>query len=200
MSIKAKSLKFKRDSYPDVCFSCKIICCIDANPPLSDQRKIEILNFLRKNQNIVLDLFEEAEYCHPKQKTHGQCIFFDEQSKKCTIHPVKPETCVAGPITFDIDLDRGKIQWYLKKESICPLAGWLYKNPKEFHRHLNLAKKEINKLIQDLKIQSLAAILKIEEPETFLIGEDDLNPSILKRLRDYVSESHHDCCFSHFSR
>jgi len=95
---------------------------------------------------------------------------------------VKPETCVAGPITFDINIKTRKIEWHLKMEKICPLAGVLYKNKGVLKKHLESAKREILNLVSELDSEALKAILKIEEPELFKIGEDNIGKDILDKL------------------
>ena len=102
------------------------------------------------------------------------------------MHAVKPETCVAGPVTFDINPERGKIEWYLKMEKICPLAGVLHEDEEALSRHVESAKKECLALVQGLGAEELKAILRIEEPETFKIGEDDLDPKIVSELEKSV--------------
>jgi len=102
------------------------------------------------------------------------------------VHSVKPETCVAGPVTFYINLQTGKIEWFLKSERICSLAGVLYKDKEALERHLSLAKKELQRLVRELDAEALCAILKIEEPETFKIGEDSLNPEVLGKLTKFL--------------
>jgi hypothetical protein len=89
---------------------------------------------------------------------------------------------VAGPITFDINMKSQKIEWYLKKEEICALAGAMHKNREELRKHLESAKKEILTLIRELDSEALKAILKIEEPETFKIDDDILEKTILDKL------------------
>jgi hypothetical protein len=95
---------------------------------------------------------------------------------------VKPETCVAGPITFDINTETGKIEWFLKMEKICPLAGILYRDQETLNKHLKSAKRELLQLVRDLEAESLRAILKIEEPDTFKIDEDKLDKEVLSKL------------------
>jgi hypothetical protein len=95
---------------------------------------------------------------------------------------VKPETCVAGPITFDINRKTKKIEWHVKMEQICQLAGTVYGNKKALEQHLRSAKKEILTLVRELGAASLKAILKKDEPETFKIGEDTIEEEILDKL------------------
>jgi hypothetical protein len=121
-------------------------------------------------------------YTFPREDAEGYCVFYDKQTRKCKVHPVKPETCVAGPITFDINKQTQKIEWYLKMEKICPLAGILHKNGEILKKHLESAKKEIFRLVHGLDPEALRAILKIEEPETFKIDEDPVGSDVLTKL------------------
>jgi len=127
--------------------------------------------------------FENRAYSFPRETEDGYCIFLDKTTQKCLIHTVKPETCVAGPITFDINRQTGKIEWFLKMEKICPLTSDLYRDKEVFDRHLKSAKREILRLVRDLDAVALQAILTIEEPDTFKIGEDNLDSRTLARLK-----------------
>ncbi len=158
----------------DVCSKCKVMCCIDANPPLTPERKEIIVQFLLQQGLPHENVFIDEAYLHPSADEHGYCAFYDKEAGKCRIHSVKPETCRAGPITFDINLRTGKLEWYLKKGSICALADCLRVDDDKFKGHFEVAKAEIVRLISKLDADSLGAILKIGEPETVKIGENDL--------------------------
>jgi len=138
---------------------------------------------------VIEGVFEKSLYTFPKQSKDGYCTFFDKDTGKCRIHPVKPETCVAGPITFDINLKTGRIEWWLKREKICPLAGVLYENKEALLSHAKSAKMELLTLVRNLNSEELSAILKIEEPDTFKIGEDRLRPEILSKLKTSLPQS-----------
>jgi len=125
--------------------------------------------------------FETTEYVFPRETGDGFCVFFDEETRKCQVYSVKPETCVAGPITFDINLQTGKIEFYLKFERICPLAGSLKKNQIALEKHLSSAKRELLTLVGELDAEALSAILKIDESETRKIGEALLSKEVLER-------------------
>lgn len=84
---------------------------------------------------------------------------------------MKPETCVAGPITFDIDHKTGKPVWFIKMDCICPLAALVYENKATLRKHLKSAEKEISMLLEGLDPLELAAILKKDEPETFRLND-----------------------------
>lgn len=172
----------RQDNFFNVCSECKGKCCKDARPPITPTRKKIIERYLEQQEILIKNPFMQKAYTFPKEDNEGFCIFFDKKTIKCKIHPVKPETCVAGPITFDINLVTQKIEWYLKMEIICPLAGKLYKNKEQFQKHLKSAKKEILQLVQELDSKALLAILKIEEPETFKIAEDEIDKAVLDKL------------------
>jgi len=177
------SKKPRQSNFFDVCGNCPIVCCNGARPPLTSKRKKVIQNFLKANGIRVPNPFEDRGYAFPRETEGGYCVFLDKTTKKCRIHTVKPETCVAGPITFDINLATGKVEWFLKIEKICPLAGALYRDKEASERHLKSAKREILGLVRNLDTESLRAILTIEEPDTFKIGEDILDSEIIAKLK-----------------
>ena len=166
----------------DVCSQCKSICCQDAKPPLSENRKKTIQAYL-KQQNISLpNPFVKEQYSYPVVDSEVYCRLFDKKTGKCNVHAVKPETCVAGPITFDINFSTRKVEWFLKKSEICAYAGILYNDKAAFARHFEVAKKQITSLIKELGADELRAIVKIEEPQTFKVGEDDLPKEVIRKL------------------
>jgi len=179
----------RQANFFNICGNCLVNCCVRARPPVTSKRKTIIKNYLKATGLAIENAFKEKNvYTFPRETEGNQCIFLDKNTKKCQIHPVKPETCVAGPITFDINLKTGKIEWFLKTEKICPLVGVLYRNKSMLQSHLELARKELLKLVNDLDAEALRAILKIEEPETFKIGEDDLSPEVLAKLNSVAKK------------
>jgi len=174
----------RQANFFNVCENCPISCCAGARPPVTSKRKMTIKNYLKAKGLTIENAFDEkGVYTFPRETEANQCVFLDKNTKKCRIHQVKPETCVAGPVTFDINLKTGKIEWFLKTEKICPLARELYRNKSELQSHLKSARRELLKLVHDLDAEALQAILKIEEPDTFKIGEEDLNPEVLTKLK-----------------
>ncbi|MEM4616417.1 MAG: YkgJ family cysteine cluster protein [Archaeoglobaceae archaeon] len=149
----------------EICSKCGGKCCFEAKPPISNKR----LKILLEN-GISSDFVEFGKYKHLKLKNDGYCVFFD--NGKCKIHGIKPETCVAGPITFDIR--EGKLELYIKKETICPLVKFLKENEGVLKEHMNIALEKILDLIRELEKGELEEILKIEEPETEKIFEVNL--------------------------
>lgn len=181
--------QIRQADFLNVCANCPISCCVGARPPVTSERKMTIENYLKTAGLMIENAFEEKNrYTFPKEIEGNKCVFLDKNAKKCLIHSVKPETCAAGPVTFDVNLKTGEIEWFLKTEKICPLAGVLYKNKWELQSHLESARRELFKLVNDLDAEALQAILKIEEPDTFKIGEDDLNPEVLAKLNSVVKK------------
>jgi len=172
----------KQTNFFQLCSKCKLNCCQNAKPPITRRRRKIIENHLAAQGLKIEKPFDNVTYTFLRETSEGFCVLFDQETGKCLVHSVKPETCVAGPITFDLNLQTGKIEWFLKSENICPVAVVLYKNKGALERHLSSAKKELQTLVHELDAEELCAILKIEEPETFKIGEDSLSPEILEKV------------------
>ena len=172
----------RQSNFFDVCIQCKPSCCQGARPPITRERRKIIEAFLNEQKFPVENVFVQTSYTFPREDAEGYCIFYDKKTRKCQIHSIKPETCVAGPITFDINKETQKIEWHLKKEKICLLAGKMCKNEKALRKHLELAKIEILRMVQQLDPKALQTILRIEEPETFKIDEDNIGKEILDKL------------------
>ncbi len=172
----------RQNNFFDVCGRCKISCCQNAKPPLTSKRRQIIETYLKKQKLRFDSPFVQAKYAFPREDLEGYCIFYNKKTRKCQIHPVKPETCVAGPITFDINIKNGRIEWFLKMKKICPLAGVIFANKGVWKNHLESAKREILRLVDELDSEALKAILEIEEPETFKIGEDDIGRKVLDKV------------------
>lgn len=166
----------------DVCSRCKLICCQDANPPLSPERKRILSNYVKEHKIPIQNLFAGEEYSHPAADLDGVCVFYDKGTHKCRVHQVKPETCRAGPITFDINFRTQKVEFYLKKTEICAFAQLLYQDKKNFSEHFKIAKSEIMRLICELDVDALLFVLKIPEPQTFKISESKLTKEVAEKL------------------
>ncbi len=166
----------------EICCRCKRICCKDAKPPLTQKRQKIIEDYLEQQKIHIEKPFSHEQYSFPTVDKLGFCLFYDKKTGKCSVHPVKPETCRAGPVTFDINRQTGKVEWYLKNSDICALAEMLSKNYDMFREHFKVAREEILQLICELDAETLQAILKIEEPQTFKIGEDDLPREVMEKL------------------
>ena len=74
------------------------------------------------------------------------------------------------------------MSYFLKKSEICAYAGELYKDKSAFKDHYEVAKKEIMRLIKELGADELRELNKIDEPQTFKIGEEDLPFEVVKKL------------------
>lgn len=166
----------------NVCSECKSTCCQDAKPPLSESRKKIIKEYLNKQQIKADKPFSKESYSYPSVDEQILCAFYSKRTKRCIVHQVKPETCRAGPITFDINCKTKQVQYFLKKSEICVYAGELYNDKAAFKEHYEAAKKEIICLIRELSAVELLELMKIDEPQTFKVGEDDLPIEVVKKL------------------
>ena len=166
----------------DVCSRCKSICCQDAKPPLTEKRKKIIKKYLEEQKIKIVKPFAKKNYSFPNVDDLLYCGLFNKEMGKCLVHPVKPETCVSGPVTFDINFGTKKVEWFLKKAELCALAGVLFNDKVAFKDHFEVAKKVLTHLICQLDADELQAIVQIEEPQTFKVGEDDLPPIVVKKL------------------
>jgi len=166
----------------DVCCQCERGCCQDVKPPLTLKRKKIIEDYLVEQRIRVERPFVNEAYSFPAVDAMGFCVFYGKDTRKCLVHPVKPETCRAGPVTFDINRRTRKVEWYLKASEVCALAKTLCGNDNLFRAHFRVAKEEILRLICELDSGALQAILRIEEPQTVKIGEDDLPMGVIEKL------------------
>ena len=152
------------EALSQACNECHLVggCCFDARPPLSQER----IDILLKN-GVSSDAVEFAGYKRLRLKPDGFCVLFLDG--KCSIHSIKPETCVAGPFTFDIK--ENVLQIFIKRESICPMVRFLKANRKAFDGLFETSVEKIMELVKTVPPQEMAEILKIDEPETDLVAE-----------------------------
>jgi len=167
-----------------ICYTCtlKQSCCRETKPPITRKRRKIIERYLNKNNIGITNPFEKTDYVFPKIQVDGFCIFFHRKSKKCLVHEVKPETCIAGPITFDINFQTRIIEWYIKSPKICPLVNQLNDNIEEMETRLKLAKNALKNFFRDVEMEDLRSILEIEEPDTVKIDEEPLDEDIFEKL------------------
>jgi len=180
----SKNANERQSNFFGVCSNCRTnySCCNDTTPPVTPERRKIIEAYLKKNRIFIPNSFQRTKYLFPRLVADGYCVFHDRKTKKCAIHPVKPETCVAGPITFDINAKAEKIEWFIKTDRICPLAGTVYQDKQLLRKHLENAKREILRLVTQLTAEELKAILKKDEPETIKIDEDSIDEEVLNKL------------------
>ena len=146
------------------CDDCHLAggCCFEARPPLS-QKRIDIL----MENGVSADAIEFVGYKRLRLRQDGFCVLF--RDGKCSIHDIKPETCVAGPFTFDIEDDM--LQIFLKRESICPMVRFLRANRKAYDALFETSVEKILDLIRSVPEEEMAQILQIDEPQTDLVAE-----------------------------
>ena len=152
------------EALSQACNDCHLVggCCFEARPPLSQER----IDILLKN-GVSANAVEFAGYKRLRLKPDGFCVLF--QDGKCSIHSIKPETCVAGPFTFDIK--ENVLQIFIKRESICPMVRFLKANRKAFDGLFEASVEKIMDLVNSVPPLEMVEILKIDEPETDLVAE-----------------------------
>jgi Fe-S-cluster containining protein len=146
-----------------ICMHCGGRCCNEAHPPISGycyQRLISL--------GVPEDSFEWRGYRAVRARGDSTCIFSAE-SRQCSIQSIKPETCRAGPFTFDVKGD--VIEIFLKYATLCPVVRLLEEVPEAYDHQFALAKKSITRLVANLTDEELSAICRIEEPKTGKVAE-----------------------------
>ena len=146
----------------EICNACGGHCCCEANPPISEPCYERLVR-----EGISPDSFEMNGYRRLKSRPDGACVLWNRG--RCTIHGIKPETCRAGPFTFDVQGDTVEI--FLKLEKICPLVRLLKDEPAAYGQQYARAVENILHLVQNLSENELAAICRIEEPDTEKVAE-----------------------------
>jgi Fe-S-cluster containining protein len=145
-----------------ICMNCGGNCCTGANPPISEQTYRRLLK-----EGLPEDFFEKNGYRRMRSRADGTCVCW--KGGKCSIHGIKPETCRAGPFTFDVKGDR--IEIFLKFESICPIVRLLREVPAAYEQQYSVAVTNISRLVADLPDDELAVICCIDEPETEKVAD-----------------------------
>ena len=145
-----------------ICLNCGGHCCNDAHPPVSSSCYERLIG-----AGVSPDTFEFTGYTRLRTKDNGECILSD--NGKCRIHAFKPETCRAGPFTFD--MNGHLIEIYLKHESICPIVGLLKESPEAYRQQYELAVQSLAHLVQNLTDGEISVICQIDEPETEKVAE-----------------------------
>jgi Fe-S-cluster containining protein len=137
-------------------------CCTGAYPPISRNCYERLVA-----RGVPEDAFEWRGYRAVRARDDGTCIFF--HGSRCSIQGIKPESCRAGPFTFDVHGDMIRI--FLKREAVCPVVTLLREVPEVYGYQFARAKESITRLVADLNDDELAAICRIEEPETEYVAE-----------------------------
>ena len=145
-----------------MCMRCGGHCCHEAHPPVSDSCYNRLIA-----AGVSPDCFESVGYRRLKTHPDGKCIMMEEG--KCTIHAIKPETCRAGPFTFDVQ--DNKVQIFLKFESICPIVGLYKEVPSAYNQQYEQSVRNIAHLVSNLSRDELEVISSIDEPETEKVAE-----------------------------
>lgn len=146
----------------NLCLNCGARCCFEAHPPVSSSC-YELLT----SAGVSPGDFEFTGYTRLKKKENGECILLE--NGRCRIHAFKPETCRAGPFTFDVQ--GNLIMMYLKHETICPVVRLLKESPGAYRQQYEHAVQSIRHLVMNLTEDEISAICQIDEPETEKVAE-----------------------------
>jgi hypothetical protein len=152
-------------TYMKLCARCIPGCCHHVRPPITRTRQQLIDRFLQDhmvNVGAWLDTTTRP-YAFPRETMDSACIFFDSELRTCRIHVVKPETCRAGPITFDLNIARERVLWFMKSSTDCLLASSLRRNSMQLAPYLAMAKQALRQLIHELEPFALHAVLRVPE-------------------------------------
>lgn len=145
-----------------ICLLCGAQCCTGACPPVAGTTYRRLTA-----KGVPETAFGNGGYRHVRAQSDGTCSLL--VNGKCSVHDAKPETCRAGPFTFDV---RGDIiEIYLKYERICPMVRLLREVPEAYAEQYALARTSIAELVAHLDDDELAAICRIEEPDTEKVSE-----------------------------
>jgi len=145
-----------------ICLKCDGHCCNGAHPPISEHCYQRLVA-----EGVADTTFEQNGYRYVRTRDDDTCLL--SNGGKCSIHGIKPETCRAGPFTFDVKGD--VIEIFLKYESICPLVRLFKEVPEAYNQQYSLAVQSITRLVSHLTNTEIEAICKIEEPETEKVAE-----------------------------
>lgn len=156
-----------------ICTDCGGQCCTGARPPISEYCFRRLVA-----QGIPEAVFGQDGYRYVRTRDDGTCML--STGGKCSIHAQKPETCIAGPFTFDVNGDT--IGIFLKYESICPLVRLLKEVPGAYEQQFAAAVRCITRLVSNLSESELAAVCHIDEPETVKVAEI---PRVYQAQHDY---------------
>jgi len=142
-------------------------CCDDAHPPISLNCQERLLA-----AGVSQTAFETNGYRRLRTNPDHTCILMKDNM--CLIHAIKPETCRAGPFTFDVDGDTIRI--FLKHASICPIVTLLKEVPEAYGQQYDLALENITNLVAHLTDAEIREINRIDEPDTDLVAEVSRGP------------------------
>ena len=114
-----------------ICLKCKIDCCKQYAPFLSEYDK-ERIRKINKNKNLF-----EGNYFNTKNKL---CPFYDKNIKECKIHNQKPLDCRIYPYSFWFEVGKVELWFDLK----CSATKQFVNNKKFYNEALLIAKEELS--------------------------------------------------------
>ncbi len=118
--------------------------------PLDSKPQKNLANIPKRTKINLKDPFTTEDYYLPSSRRRALLqAYLTSQTGKCMVHPVKPETCVAGPVTFNINFCTKKVEWFLKTKELCAFAGVLFEDKAAFKEHFEVAKSKLLRLLSN---------------------------------------------------
>jgi Fe-S-cluster containining protein len=90
-AVAAKKESERQSDFFDTCSECKTAysCCNDTTPPITRKRRKVIEAYLKETNVAVAEPFAKTEYTFPRLNANMYCVFHDQKTRKCMVHPVK---------------------------------------------------------------------------------------------------------------
>jgi uncharacterized protein len=143
-----------------VCCASGGRCCTDAHPPVSAHCHEPLVA-----PGVPEDTSGWRRYRAVRARPGGTCVFCT--GNKRPIHPVRPETCRAGPFTSRVKDQT--IAIFIRHASPCPVLALPGEVPGAYGHRFALAKKRITHRVAHLTEDGPEAICAIGEPETTFV-------------------------------
>ena len=141
----------KRGSYKSLCGTCQTNdCCTSFSSPLLFPKDIEKLKEIGKydDEHVKkIQINEKTAETIKKKNNSTQCIFWDQDSRKCSIYKNRPFDCMIYP--FDIFKMNGKYFWIVY--TCNPHSNWEWS---ESHLQMFENSKEFAEIIENIDIYS----------------------------------------------
>ncbi len=126
------------------CKHCGFCCQGESTVSLSDEEQECIASYLGISVSEFLTKYTVKRGKRTEMKTrNGHCIFYDESTNLCKIHPVKPFYCRQWPLHPSILHDPESFEIIRRTcQGFSPDATW--EDVKEFLKKVLLAQKDLD--------------------------------------------------------
>lgn len=138
----------KRGSYKTLCKTCQTnSCCTSFSSPLLFPTDVEKLKAINKyNDKYVQEIKIRGKLLKSiKKKKNSECVFWDNNSRKCSIYKNRPFDCMMFP--FDIFTINGKYFWVVY--SCNPNSDWKWS---ESHLQMFENSDEFKEILENIDL------------------------------------------------